>query len=63
MKDVRKAAVQYEKEYGTEQFLKVCISVLNKMLVRANICTKEDLQKAFLKEIEELKNGPKSLSE
>ena len=43
--------IDFEKQNGSVQFLKTALSALNRLLVAKDIFTKEELQKALLKEM------------
>ncbi len=42
---------EFEEKYGTLEFIKVCLSSLNNLLVKKGLITEEELQNSFLKEI------------
>ena len=52
-KEVTEKAIELEKKYGSIALVKACNSSLNKLLVAKGLITEEELQDAFLKEIEE----------
>ena len=44
-------AYKFEEKYGTLEFIKVCLSSLNHLLVKKGLVTDKELQNSFLKEI------------
>lgn len=51
-----KECIDFEKEYGSIEFIKICGSAVNKLLVDKGLITKEELQKYFLKEVKAYRN-------
>lgn len=50
---MKNKVTEFEKEYGTLAFIKVCISVLNKLLVEKGLISEADLKKLLEQELDE----------
>ena len=49
---MEKKVIEFEKVFGSETFLKVCLSTLNKILVQKGITSNKELTKQLSSEIE-----------
>lgn len=52
-KQSQNLANKFEEKYGTDDILKVTISVINRILVKKGVCTEEELQEEFIDRIKE----------
>jgi hypothetical protein len=49
--NIKKQAIDFEKEYGSAEFCKIVLNVVNKILVEKGITTHSELREKFKKEI------------
>lgn len=47
-RETDKQAIEFEKKYGTDQFLKVCASVINVLFLKKSIVTEQEMKDEFL---------------
>lgn len=49
--EVEQMAIDFEKEHGTEAFLKVGLSSITQLLVERGMCTEDELRTSFMREV------------
>ena len=60
--NISESVIDFEKKYGTDLFLKATISVINKILIKKNIVTEQEIQEELIKILKELKQERKNES-
>jgi len=51
--ETEKKAIEFEKQHGALNLMKVCLSALNNILIKKGLVEKEELEQEFLKIIDE----------